>query len=159
MKLMFCFFILLIPSSFLNYQKNEIDNYKNAISLILHSTEYKKYGSSNKNYNVSSEVVSFSNFSRFFKEELSKDVVNEIVVNEIVKQDLDLLKLNVRRCGKVKVFFSEEKENIFFAEVFISKNKDIKYKDRPLFGMSKVYMFKIRDEETSLVAIKELHYN
>ena len=155
---MYCLFILFVSNSFLNYQNNEIDYYKNALLFILHSNENKKYSKSDKDYNVSSEIVTFSNFSRFFKEELNKKTVDDIVVNEIIKREPRLLMLNVRECGKVKIFFSEEKENIFFAEVFIYKN-NIKYEDRPIFGMSKVFMFKINNNRTSLVSIKNIHYN
>lgn len=148
-----------MPSNFMKYHNSEIDNYKNALSLILHTNEYKKYDLNEKDYKVSSEVLMFSNFSRYFKEELKENFVGEIVVNEIAKQNQDLLKLNVHRCGNVKIFFSEEKQNIFFAEVFVSKNKNLKYKDRPVFGMSKVFMFRTTNEEITLVSIKDLHHN
>jgi len=143
----------------MNYQDNEIVNYKNALSLILHSNEFKKYGLDDRNYNVSSEIVSFSNFDRFFKDELNKKTLDELIVNEVINSNIELVKLNTGKYGKVKIFFSEQKENVFFAEVFIYKKKSIRYKDRPIFGMSKVFMFKIDNDETSLVSIKEMHYN
>jgi hypothetical protein len=159
MKLTFYCVIVLLTNTFVNHQDDEIFNYKKGLSLVLHSNDYKKYGLSDKNYQVSSEIIAFSNFDRFFKDELNKNIPVEIVENEVVKLRKELLNLNLRKCGKVKVFFSEQRENIFFVEIFIDKKKNIEYKQRPIFGSSKVYMFKIRNEEISLVAVKDMYYN
>lgn len=160
MKLILYYFIILVGNGIImNHQDDEIINYKNALPSILNSNDFKEYGFGDKNYYISSEIISFSNFDRFFKEELNKNTVDEAIVNEVVRSEKELLKLNARRCSKIKIFFSEQKENIFFAEVFISKRKNIKYEDRPIFGTSNIYMFKINNKKTSLITIKKMHYN
>lgn len=159
MKLIFYYFFILTTSSFINYQDNDIQNYKNALSLIFNSIEFKDFSSVNNSYYISSEIISFSNIEIYFKDEFKNNEENVILENEIVKINEDLVKLNKHRCGKIKIFFSEEKNDVFFAEVFIHKKKNIKYKDRPIFGISKLYMFKVINEEVYLVVIKDMHYN
>ena len=156
--LLFCFFVLL-NNSFINHQDIEIVNYKKALSLVLSSNEFKEYGLSDKNYQVSSQIIRFSNFDSFFKDELNINTTDDIVISEVIESKKQLLKLNKRKCGKVKIFFSEQKENVFFAEVFTEKKKNIEYKNRSFFGSSKVYMLKITNEEVSLIATKDMHYN
>lgn len=156
--LLFCFFVLL-NNSFVNHQDIEIVNYKKALSLVLSYNEFKEYGLSDKNYQVSSEIIRFSNFDSFFKDELNKNIIDDIVINEVIESKKQLVKLNRRKCGKLKIFFSEQKENVFFAEVFTDKKKNIEFKNRPLFGSSKVYMFKITNDEVLLITTKDMHYN
>ncbi|WP_298116288.1 hypothetical protein [Flavobacterium sp.] len=160
MKLLFCYFFILINTgSFINYQDIEIQNYKNALSLIFNSSEFRDYSLVNKNYYISSEIIFFSNIEIYFKDELKNNDENVILENEIVKINEDLVKLNKHRCGKIKIFFSEQKNDVFFAEVFIHKKKNINYKDRPIFGSSKLYMFKVINKEVSIVVTKDIHYN
>lgn len=159
MKLLFCCFFVLLNNSFVNHQDVEIVNYKKALLLVLSSNEFKEYGLSDKNYQVSSEIIRFSNFDRFFKDELNKNITDDLVISEVFESKKQLLKLNIRKCGKIKIFFSEQKENVFFAEIFTDKKKNIEYKNRPIFGSSKVYMFKITNKEIFLITTKDIHYN
>lgn len=159
MKLFFCCFFVLLNNSFVKHQDVEIVNYKKALTLVLSSNEFKEYGLSDNNYQVSSEIIRFSNFDSFFKYELNKNITDEIFISEVIESKKQLLKLNRRKYGKVKIFFSEQKENVFFAEVFTDKKKNIEYKNRPLFGSSKVYMFKNTNEKVFLITTKDIHYN
>ncbi len=140
-------------------QTNMIDYYKQAMPLILNSNEFKGYGVNHNNYHVSPEIISFSNYSELFTDELSNDKSFEIDKNEVSRLENDLLKFNKRECGKVKVYFSEMKEGFFFVEVFVSKKKNLKYKDKLVFGSSQVYLFKVLNEKISISKIKLFHYN
>lgn len=151
-------FFLCFTFMTLTCQTNEFFYYKQALSLVLNSNEFKKYEVKDEDYNVSSEIISFSNYSNIFSEELGVDDLL-IIPSVIIKNEKELLKLNIRKCSKVKIFFSEQKNNIFFVEVFIYKKKALKYEKMPVFGTSNIYMFKIQNEITSLVAVKGMNYN
>ena len=152
-------FIAFIYNGLVNCQTNMINYYKLAMPLIQNSNEFKEYGFNQNNYHVSSEIISFSNYSQLFTNKLDNGKLFEINKNEVSGLNNDLLKLNKKECGKIKMYFSEIKEGFFFVEVFVSKKKNLKYKNRPVFGLSKVYLFKVLDEKISISKIKLFHYN
>lgn len=159
MKSIFICFIVVIFNNYTNNHNEDILYYKQAISLILKSSEAKEYKLNVKNYHISSDVINFSNFSIFFKAELKSDYFFEQNTEEVVKSESAILLLNIKKCGKLKIFFSEIKNNIFFAEIFVSKKDNLKYDNRSIFGSSNIYMFKIIDKNVSLVKVKPIHYN
>jgi hypothetical protein len=159
MKSLFICFIVTFFSTYINNKNEDVFYYKQATQLILKSSEVKKYKLKVKNYHISSEIISFSNFNSFFKDELKSDYFYEQSTEKLVKLDSTLLSLNIKKCGKLKMFFSEIKNNVFFAEIFVSKKDNLKYGDRSIFGSSNIYMFKIINENVHLVKVKTIHYN
>ncbi|MCY1510823.1 hypothetical protein D3C87_231110 [compost metagenome] len=154
MKYFLLFFVLFIP--ILVFSQDEII-YGKARDLIIKSKEYNEFSFGKKDYHISEEIVFFSVFSVFF------DVINEstnVTNDEILTINNNLKKLNKKKCGKIKIFYSEIKNNIFFSEVFPYKRKSLKYSKRPTFGSSYVYMFKISEKnEVYIVDVKKIHYN
>lgn len=151
------FFATIVAAIVLHYF--EKSTYHQALELVINSIEFKENKWRKKNCLVSSEIVSFSNFTPFFREELGNNFEYKIDTVEIVKIQDELLELNKKSDRKLKVFFSEQKNNLFFCEIFESKNKDISYNKKPVFGSSIVYMFSKRNEKITLTAVKTLNYN
>ena len=154
MRLIFLCLITLL----LNSQSDEMLYYKQALPIILNSAEYKEYHLGKDNYNVSPEIVSFSIFGFFFNDELKKEIINNTNVVDVVRINNELLKLNSREKGKVKIFFSEIKDDVFFVETFVYKHKNVKHSGK-IFGRTQVYMFKIQDKFVLPIRVRELHYN
>jgi len=75
-------------------QTNMIDYYKQAMPLILNSNEFKGYGVNHNNYHVSPEIISFSNYSELFTDELSNDKSFEIDKNEVSRLEKMVDKMN-----------------------------------------------------------------
>ncbi|TAF63628.1 MAG: hypothetical protein EAZ55_13650 [Cytophagales bacterium] len=141
--------------------KKSIDSlnyYNQAINII---SDYSKHKHS---VYVSSDVLSFVTLGVFFKEEVSFYLnLNE---NEYQNKDryyvikynrLKLLGYKKRR--RIKIYFSEQKDNIFFAEVINSPKNKLKYLERPYFGESNVFMFKIENNIVKLLKSKKILYN
>jgi len=77
----------------------------------------------------------------------------------MAQQADELVKLGKSRFSPTKIFFSNIVGNLFFAEVSQYGNKSLKYDERPQFGSALIYMFVRKDEEVSLIRVKEIHYN
>ena len=147
--------------SFSIYQK--LDEYKGALQIITKSKEYNNLIKKSKRYNISNELIIYSKMARHFKKELLllTPISEEQIILDIGKDNLinnELLKLNITNCSKVQIYFSEIKNDIFFAEIIKTKHK-LKYHNRPHFGNSYIYMFKIDNSKVELVNSKELLYN
>lgn len=140
-------------------QSNTIDLYTKSLDEIFKTKEYKELNKNGKSFYVSEEILYYDLFSRFFEKELPEKSNYNINIEEVVSKNEELLNLNKKNCGKVKIFFSEIKNNTFFTEVFIEKKKKLKYNDRTFFGSSYVFLFRIYDNNIVLIKIKEMHYN
>lgn len=143
----------------------DISEYEKALAMIIESEEYHNMTNNKKKYSVSDEVIVYSKLGKHFMDDLknNKPLTQEEIAENAYQQNTlneKLLGLNKKKCGtKVQVFFSEITENIFFAEIFESKKK-FSYKDRPNFGVSYIYMFKIgANNSLSLIKTRELIYN
>lgn len=158
MKISFLLLLSLVSSS-LGEIYNKVAYFKMSLDLIIESDEYKEINTKNCNYVISDEVLNFQVFSKFFKNELnlSNEINNDF--KEVKDINKDILKLNKFKKGSVKIFFSEIKNDIFFSEIFESNRKKIKYDERPIFGISYVYMFKIKNDKIEIVTVKKLNYN
>lgn len=142
----------------------DIEIYQQALDSIVETTEYNSINNGKKGYYVSDELLSFYTLGWFYKEELqpymtdgSEGVILES--NVINQSNKDLLELSTKKCSKTKIYFSEVKENIFFSEILVSPKKNKKYKDRPHFGKSYIYMFQLREGNVYLLGVKEIAYN
>lgn len=140
-------------------QSNTIDLYEKSLEEVLKTEEYKELNKNGKSFYVSKEILYYDLFSRFFEKELSEKSNYNINSEEVVNINKELLSLNKKNCGKVKVFFSEIKNSTFFTEIFIEKKKKLKYNDRTFFGNSYVFLFRIDNNNIVLVNVKEMHYN
>jgi len=141
----------------------KLDEYKKALNIITVSKQYNSLVKKRKKYHVSNELVIYSKMAGLFQEELSPltPILEKQIILDSDKENLinkQLLKLNISNCFKVQIYFSEIKNNIFFAEIIKTKHK-LKYQNRPSFGYSYIYMFKIDDSKVKLVKAKKVHYN
>lgn len=159
MKLVTFYYSILLFSSFVFCQSNEVAVYERALKEVLNTEEYKSLNEYGKSFYVSDEILYYDLFSRFFKEELSQESVYDVYASEIVNKKKEMLKLNKKKCSKIKIFFSEIKGEYFFTEVFVAKKKKLKYSERSIFGSSYVFLFKIENGNTILVKVNEFHYN
>lgn len=157
------FFVAIITLIFTNQKSTEIDTYGESLNVILDSKEYKSITKNRKKYHVSDEIITYSKLANFFKKELNS--INPITLEEIANngdnenlRNIELQKLNIKKCGIVQIFFSEIQDSIFFAEIFESK-KAFDYSNRPDFGVSYVYMFNSNSGSVKLVSKQELIYN
>lgn len=131
-----------------------IEKYSEALNLIINSSEYQSYNVNDDNYLVSEEVIAFAEFAINTDVEYSLEVhsLKEIVV----KKEKELLKLNKRKRGNVKIFFTEERDNIFFAEVFRSDKESLsKYSRTSGIGERYLYKFKHEKGAVTLLEINE----
>ncbi len=148
-----CFSFVII-----NCFQSDVSHYKKALALIVKSEQIKEYKTKNNDFHVSPEITSFHLYAPIFEEELK--IENDYSSPpHVVKLEKELLKLNEKKFGTIKIFFSEQKHDVFFAEVFISKTKKLKFKNRPVFGEAIIYMFKMESGTPSLVVVKGMHYN
>lgn len=135
-----------------------VEKYSEALNLIINSSEYQSYNVSDENYLVSEEVIAFAELA------INTDVEYSIEVHSlkeiVAKEEKELLKLNKRKRGNVKIFFSEERDNIFFAEVFYTtKKRSLKYSEVPSFGARYFYTFKQEKGAVKLLEVNQMHYN
>lgn len=161
LKSKFIIVLSIFLVSFSIYSK--LDEYKKALSIITESKEYNSLVKKRKKYNISNELITYSKMAWHFKRELSSlaPISEEQIILDSDKDNLindELSKLNVKNCSKVQIYFSEIKNDIFFAEIIKTKHK-LKYHNRPHFGNSYIYMFKIDNLKVELVNSKELFYN
>ena len=140
-----------------------IKKYSEALSLIIKSNEYQSYkinyGGSYENYNVSEEILPFADYAMFYD---MKKYSTEINYTEefVTRTEKELLKLNKRKRGNVKIFFTEENDNLFFAEVFYTmKKRALKYSEYPGFGARYFYVFKHKEGKITLLEVSQIHYN
>jgi len=138
--------------------------YEKALSEIKNTSEFKSISRGKDNYYVSSEILSIYSLGKFYKKEMK----NHLVVSEedfLSMSDVkpsfnnEMTKLGTKKCAKLKIYFSEIKEGVFFSEVLESPKKNEKYIDRPNFGISYLYMFQKRGDEIHLLGVKEIAYN
>ncbi|KAF2508989.1 hypothetical protein E0W72_10525 [Flavobacterium arcticum] len=128
-----------------------------ALGFILESEEYQSFHVNNKNYVVSEEILFFEELGMWFDMSLSISLINQPSVFET---DEELLSLNKRKRGKVNIFFSQEKDDTFFAEIFYTiKSRVYKYSERPSFGSSYIYVFSNEKGEVKLLQVEQIHYN
>lgn len=156
-------FILIASVFFLSFSSNkEIESYEKALDKILESEQYASITNNKKKYHVSDEIIIFSKLGKFFREDLASDVSlsEEKIVTDGNKKNpiLNMSKLNIKKCSKVQIYFSEIEQNIFFAELIPSK-KETKYKDRQHFGISYIYMFRKNDDKIELLNVRQIDYN
>ena len=156
---------ILFISSLLSFKIDtaNIEIYKKALEHITKSGEYDKLKGKCYRHYVSPEILSFNALGMFFKEELKsyvdlddKDVVPNIVV---VDKEENMLELAESKRAKLKIYFSEMQDNVFFAEILVADRKVKSYSDRPHFGKSYIYMFNVEDDIVNFVDVKEINYN
>lgn len=156
--------VIVLSTFFLSFSTTEkMDDYKHALSKITASKEYSSFLKNQKKYYVSNEVISYTKLAKYFKKELEEynPLTDEQIARDAYKDNLsndNLLTLNVKKCSKVQINFSEEREGIFFAELIKTKKK-VEYKDI-YFGVSYMYMFKKnKDNIVELINILEIDNN
>lgn len=143
----------------------QIEQYEEALEVIVNSDEYKAYTSNSKKYHVSDELIVFSKMGKMFKKQLSENDVElsdyDIVYNDKKKNTIDkaLLDLNKKKCAKLKIYFTEEQDGIFFAELIKEKKKNVKYDTRTHFGISHIYMFRSNQGKIELLEVQKINYN
>ena len=106
-------------------------------------------------------MVAFSDMGIMFQEELEKYNI-EVSYGEVSEKDknkrkrrVNLLSLNQKKQSKLKIFFTEEKQNIFFAELFEANDDIIKYDYRQPSTDSYMFMFeKLEDNTVKLIEVK-----
>lgn len=146
----------LILFSFISLEKeDEINHYREAVYLILSSKEYQNL-KPNKKFYVSSEVSSIYGYAVTLQEEVKPYIdINQSEFydssNYFIVNNDELMTLSNARKAKVKIYFSEINEGLFFAEVLKSSKKQIYLKDIPVFGNSYVYMFYVDDGKVKLL--------
>ncbi|GGB83571.1 hypothetical protein GCM10007424_24480 [Flavobacterium suaedae] len=140
-----------------------VEKYSEALNLIIKSTEYQSYkidyNISDENYVVSEEILPFADFAIVHNME---KYIKQINYNEefVTRTDKELLRLNKRRRGNVKIFFTEESDNLFFAQVFYTtKKRSLKYSEAPSFGARYLYTFKHEKGTITLLKVNQMHYN
>jgi len=159
-SLIFILLLILVSSPFNN---EGISEYEKALNAILDSKEYSSITKNKKQFHVSSEVVVFEKMGKLFIEELKNiDVhlsIETIIINEQKENFINerLKKMNLRRRGKVQIYFSEIKNDVFFAEIIESKQKT-SYENRIQFGSTSIFMFKISNDELELISVLEIIY-
>lgn len=143
----------------------QIEQYKDALEIIVNSDEYKTYANNPKKYHISDELIVFSKMGKMFKKQLANNSVElsdyDIVINDKKENSIDksLLGLNKKKCAKLKIYFTEQQDGIFFAELIKEKKRKVKYDSRTHFGISYIYMFKDNQGKIELVSIQKIYYN
>lgn len=150
------FLIALLPFLISTTVSDNIDPYKQAKDLIIYSKEYSELRNNKKDYHVSNEVLPFSIFSSLHE---PFDNSNFDIHHKTISINESLQTLNVRKSGKVKIFFSEQNNNTFFAEVFSYKKTKLHYSERPTFGARLLYTFTINNNKVTLLKVGQIHYN
>ena len=139
----------------------QIGPYKDALEKITNSAEYQTHTKNRKKYHVFNEMVAFSKMGIMFQEELEKYNI-KVSYGEVSEKDknkrkrrVNLLSLNQKKQSKLKIFFTEEKQNIFFAELFEANDDNIKYDYRQPSTDSYMFMFeKLEDNTVKLIEVK-----
>lgn len=114
---------------------------------------------------VKKEVVSFGNYAQFFQNELTENYYfsrQELLFDSLlVAKVRSLTKIGDKQKESTSIlFFSEFKKGYFFAELFLdSKPTHFSFAERPAFGKSLMFLFKIKNEEVHCVKFSELFYN
>lgn len=143
----------------------QIERYKDALDIIVKSDEYKTYTKNQKKYYVSDELIIFSKMGKMFKKQLFENNVEltdyDIVINDTKNNLINkrLLDLNQKKCSKLKIYFTEQQNEIFFAELIKEKKGKAEYDKRKHFGISHMYMFKNNQGKIELLNVKQINYN
>lgn len=134
--------------------------YQNAFKEIIASSDAFRESDCycEGDFVIMEEIVPFDKMSFMFTDKLS-DYLGRSVQRErpLSYSDLDIGK----KKSKLKIFFSEQKDGVFFAELFCDAKKKLTSFDMiSSFGVSYVYMFKINSEgNIELVDQKEISSN
>lgn len=67
------------------------------------------------------------------------------------KINKSLLDLNKKSCTRLKIYFTEQQGDIFFAELIKRSQKKDKFDDKGYFGISYMYMFKQNNQKVELI--------
>ncbi len=143
----------------------QTEQYEKALEIIFSSNQYEAYASNPKKYHVSDELIVFSKMGKMFKKQLTENDIElsdyDIVINDKKSNAIDkaLLDLNKKKCAKLKIYFTEQQDGIFFAELIRENKRNVKYDSRTHFGNSYMYMFKSNQGKVELLDIQEINYN
>ena len=143
----------------------QIEQYKEAIEIIVNSDKYKAYTSNPKKYHVSDELIVFSKMGKMFKKQLFENDAElsdyDIVINDKKENSINksLLTLNRKKCAKLKIYFTVIQDELFFAELIRENKRNVQYDNRTHFGISHMYMFKYNNGKVELLYIQEIAYN
>jgi|GEM_PF-2133320 len=153
--------IFLLIVKFISTQLiSDDDLYKKALYEMEKTEEFDNIIKENKGYFVSNEILSFNTLSLFYKDELGISAHQFFAKDKLIASDhSSLLKLSTRKRSYLKVFFTEVKDDIFFCEVFETNARKLKYEELAKFGISYIYMFKIKGNGIKLMHIKALSNN
>lgn len=167
MKLITAFFLYLsslgITTSNIQESQN-IEYYRQAKDIVINSKKIDILSKrKTKRFFVSNELPSIITMGLVYRSELKQylEVTEQDLIapsNNYILEDDRLLELGTHKRSELKIYFSEIKNNIFFAEIFKSPKKNIKYDQKPYFGMGLIYMFKIDDDKVTNVQVKEIAY-
>lgn len=143
----------------------QIEQYNEALEIIINSDQFEAYTSNPKKYHVSDELIVFSKMGKMFKKQLAENEIElsdyDIVINDKKKNIIDkaLLDLNKKKCAKLKIYFTEQQDGVFFAELIRESKRDVEYDSRTHFGISHMYMFKNNQGKIELLDVQEINYN
>jgi hypothetical protein len=135
-------------------------HYRAAFKDVISTSEafVKSHCYCEDDFVIMKEVVPFNSMSFLFTGKLN-------AYTQVPAPSTDFLSYADLRLGRkksrLKIFFSEERDGIFFAELFCDvKKKIVSYDDRPAFGLSHVYMFRVNQGGyIELVDQKEISNN
>jgi len=157
MKLTVSIFLALI---FWSQPDQDYSLYQKAFRDIIASSDAFKESDCycEGDFVIMEEIVPFDKMSFMFTDELS-ELSGESVQAEgsLSYSDLGIGK----KKSKLKIFFSEQKNGVFFAELFCdAKKKQTSFDMLSSFGLSQVYMFTVNSEgNIELVDQKEISNN
>lgn len=143
----------------------QTERYEDALEIIINCDEYKAYTNNSKKYHVSDELIVFSKMGKMFKDKLAENGIElsdyDIVINDKKNNTIDknLLNLNKKKCAKLNIYFTEQNNGIFFAELIKESKRNVKYDNRTHFGISHMYLFKDNQGKIELLNIQEINYN
>ena len=125
---------------------------------LLNSEPFKSLDCYSINYfAIMEELVPFDEMSFVFRDEL--DSVKGQLQEKGENHNNVKLCLGKKR-GKLKFFFTEEKNGFFMIEVFCdSKKKEVSYESISSFGSSLMYLFQIKSDGVHLINSKKLLSN
>lgn len=145
--------------------KAQIEQYEDAVEIIISTDQYTAYTGNPKKYHVSDELIVFSKMGKMFKNQLAENDFElsdyDIVTDEKKENTIDksLLGLNRKKCAKLKIYFTEQRDGIFFAELIRENKRNVEYDSRTHFGTSHIYMFKNNQGSVELLSVQEINYN
>ena len=146
---------------------HEFMHYQKAIGLIIQSDEFNLLAKGSDYYSVSGELVDFFSIGGLFLEELQvhlemdrSQIVEVFSASRYDQKNPSFEKLGTRKRAKIRLYLSQVEKRLFAIEMIRSKEKRYSFKDRPIFGTSYIYLFKVDGNgNVILISSKEIANN